>query len=109
MDKKKLHNFAHRGNLAGIQKILETTPEYLNANLEVKAANASQCFHLLFEQICCVIIPLQVGDGHALIHRCATRGHLECVEWLLDQEGINIDLLDEVCPQSCCISLLHSI
>ena len=36
VDKKKLHNFAHRGNLRGIQQILESNPEYLNANLEVQ-------------------------------------------------------------------------
>ena len=40
-EKKKLHNFAHHGNLGGIQKILELNKQFLNANLEVKAVFAS--------------------------------------------------------------------
>ena len=107
-EKKKLHDFAHHGNLSGIQKILESNPQWLNANLEVEAVFAIVQLWFFFankryfEQalqwwLFDNVVSPQVGDGHALIHRCATRGHLDCIEWLLEQEGIDLDLLNDVC------------
>ena len=95
-EKKKLHTFAHRGNLSGIKKILDSKPQWLNANLEVQTIFETFSVPLCYCSFLSNFISTQVGDGHALIHRCATRGELECIEWLLEQDRIDIDALDDV-------------